>query len=36
LTRNWVWDQAIVLMLLIMFAVMVMDYSSSRLRERLN
>ncbi|MCK4410650.1 phosphonate ABC transporter, permease protein PhnE, partial [Candidatus Bipolaricaulota bacterium] len=35
LTRNWVWDQAIVLMLLIMFAVMVMDYSSSRLRERL-
>ncbi len=36
LTRNWVWDQAIVLMLLIMFAVMLMDYSSSRLRERLN
>lgn len=36
LTRNWVWDQAIVLMLLIMVAVMVMDYSSSRLRERLN
>jgi phosphonate transport system permease protein len=36
LTRNWVWDQAIVLMLLIMFAVMVMDYSSSQLRERLN
>jgi len=36
LTRNWVWDQAIVLMLLIMVAVWVMDYSSSRLRERLN
>jgi phosphonate transport system permease protein len=36
LTRNWVWDQAIVLMLLIMLAVWVMDYSSSKLRERLN
>jgi phosphonate transport system permease protein len=36
LTRNWVWDQAIVLMLLIMVAVWAMDYSSSRLRERLN
>jgi len=36
LTRNWVWDQAIVLMLLIMLAVWAMDYSSSRLRERLN
>jgi len=36
LTRNWVWDQAIVLMLLIMIAVWVMDYSSSRLRARLN
>ncbi len=36
LTRNWVWDEAIVLMLLIMGAVWVMDYSSSRLRERLN
>ena len=36
LTRNWVWDQAIVLMLLIMIAVWIMDYSSSRLRERLN
>jgi len=35
LTRNWVWDQAIVLMLLIMVAVWIMDYSSSRLRERL-
>ena len=36
LTRNWVWDQAIVLMLLIMIVVWAMDYSSSRLRERLN
>jgi phosphonate transport system permease protein len=36
LTRNWVWDQAIVLMLLIMLAVWAMDYSSSKLRERLN
>lgn len=36
LTRNWVWDQAIVLMLIIMVVVWAMDYSSSRLRERLN
>ena len=36
LTRNWVWDQAIVLMLIIMAVVWAMDYSSSRLRERLN
>lgn len=34
LTRNWVWDQAIVLMLLIMAAVWGMDYMSSKLRER--
>lgn len=34
LTRNWVWDQAIVLMLLIMGAVWSMDYMSSKLRER--
>jgi len=34
LTRNWVWDQAIVLMLLIMVAVWGMDYMSSKLRER--
>ena len=34
LTRNWVWDQAIVLMLLIMGAVWGMDYMSSKLRER--
>lgn len=34
LTRNWVWDQAIVLMLLIMVAVWAMDYMSSKLRER--
>jgi len=35
LTRNWVWDQAIVLMLLIMVAVWAMDYLSSRLRASL-
>jgi phosphonate transport system permease protein len=36
LTRNWVWDQAIVLMLIIMAVVWAMDHSSSKLRERLN
>jgi len=35
LTRNWVWDQAIVLMLLIMVVVWAMDYLSSRLRASL-
>ncbi len=36
LTRNWVWDQAIVLMMIIMVVVWAMDHSSSKLRERLN